>query len=174
MLAATTSPTPPSTKRRRTSSSSSPLPPPLGFAALDTAIRTPHQLPSRRHRPAIHPRYHRSPRGHSNLDGAVLIGLAIGLRSPPPPSASAAPSARRDTPPQIARRHPAPRIISPRTSQPTTQALHIPLHPHPSTYTAAPPAHAPRAQLALALSPSPCSASQRARIEATKTTRTRR
>ncbi|KAJ6456569.1 hypothetical protein DFH09DRAFT_1505117 [Mycena vulgaris] len=102
---------PPSTKRRRTSSSSSPLPPPLDLAAVDTAIRTPRQPPSRRHRPATHPCYHRCPSRPQHPDGAVLIDLAIGLRSPPPPSASAAASARRETRPQIARRHPAPRIV---------------------------------------------------------------
>ncbi|KAJ6501375.1 hypothetical protein DFH09DRAFT_1335923 [Mycena vulgaris] len=130
MLAATTSPTdhpllrpcpphklpidmasPPSTKRRRTSSSSSPLPPPLDLAAVDTAIRTPRQPPSRRHRPATHPCYYRCPSRPQHPDGAVLIDLAIGLRSLPPPSASAAASARRETRPQIARRHPAPRIV---------------------------------------------------------------
>ncbi|KAJ6492360.1 hypothetical protein DFH09DRAFT_1377169 [Mycena vulgaris] len=106
MLAATTSPTdhpllrpcpphklpidmasPPSTKRRRTSSSSSPLPPPLDLAAVDTAIRTPRQPPSRRHRPATHPCYHRCP-------------------SSPQQPGRRAPSARRDTPSQIARRLP--------------------------------------------------------------------
>ncbi|KAJ6517682.1 hypothetical protein DFH09DRAFT_1332290 [Mycena vulgaris] len=74
--------------------------------------------PSPRDPPALSPL--QQPGRSSSVSPSVSV-------SPPPPSASAAASARRETRPQIARRHPAPRIVSPGTPQPTTQARHIPI-----------------------------------------------